>query len=344
MADNPQLLSVLSAALSQEFRPVVVRTVNRRAQLLSMLKVDSQWGGKNFAWDWEADGALAETYSEGADANNTGTDAVNTATLNWARYRTVFKVTGDTEAAAMSSNSPAGLLRPVLRNFTNGLLKTSSIMNIDLYSGGGGNAMVGMDTGFRGDNTYATVDRTQVGNATFRGNLIDPGALTDVSIDMVRKDIGNTIYTACGETPDLGVASPAVYYTFANKFSASQRFTTDTLQLASGKTIKFDASIDALTVEGCTIIKDKDATANRLYYINTRYVYVALLQQTQQLPNGNDLPPMQLDDGRGPMPYGMKVYELARTGDARKFTAQIKPVLAIEKPNACGVRVNFAVV
>jgi hypothetical protein len=47
------------------------------------------------------------------------------------------------------------------------------------------------------------------------------------------------------------------------------------------------------------------------------------------------------DDGMGTIPLQMKVVELARTGDARKFSMMVRPCLKVTRPNACGRLINF---
>lgn len=343
MGDSPQTLSAIKAALSVDFRPEVVRTVNRLARTLRMLRVEPG-SGQAFYKAIEFDGAVAETYSDGADVVNTGSDALAAFTLPWARYRANFKITGDTEAAAATSTSPADLMRPVWRSLQNGLRKVASVMNADVFSGGGGNAMVGLDTALRNDNTYGTIVRTGGGLTTFQGNEIDPGTPTDVTLDMIARDIGDTIYTASGEVPDLGVMSPALFYSVRNKFFPNQRYSTDILDLARGQ-VKLGYKVDVMDIEGCLFIKDKDATANQIYYLNTNHVYIVALQQVRDraFVSQYEQPDEALNDGNGPMPFGMKVFELGPTGDSRKFTAQIKPALVVERPNACGFRKNAQV-
>ena len=342
-----QTLTLLTNALSQELRPEVVRTINRTSVAMHLLRV-VPGSGKNESWDIETDGAVAETYTEGADVSNYGTDAVQPATLNRARYRSNFSITGDAQDAAMTSSSPAGLMRPVKRNFDNSLARLSSFMNIDVYAGGGGNAMVGLDTALRDDNTYATIDRTNGDNAGFRGNLIDPGTSTTVSIDQIRRDIGDTIYTKSGDAVgqvDIALCKPNIWYALAAKFDPGRRWTDSfkEMDLNRGR-IVLNGSVEAILIDGCYFIKDKDATANRIYYLNSRYVEVVAFQQVNDAlwPKTSEMQEMDLNDGGGAMPFGLKVYEIARTGDARKATLQIKPQLVVRRPNACGMRLNVS--
>jgi hypothetical protein len=51
---------------------------------------------------------------------------------------------------------------------------------------------------------------------------------------------------------------------------------------------------------------------------------------------------VDLDDGYGAFPLGMKTYPIARVGARRKVSTQVFLNLVVEKPNACGIRKNVA--
>lgn len=348
MGDVPQTATLIASALSQDFRPKIVRTVNRRSVALRALTVETG-GGKNVYWDWEGSGQIGESFSDGADAANFGSDSLNAAVLPWARYRSNFRVTGDAEDIAASSTSPQEALDLLARNMMNGFRVLAKTMNPDIFSGSaGGNTMVGLDTALRNDNTYAGVDRTQVANAGFRGNLIDPGSSTDITIDDVRRDIGDTIYTAAeDEGPDLAFMKPNLFYQLASKWDPNRRYNSDvSVNLNSGRQVVLDGSIGAIQIEGCTFIKEQDATANRIYYINSAYVRVMLLKRAplRNLPSPLEMGERSIDmnDGGGQLPYQVRIRELANQGDSRRLTMITKPCLLVEKPSACGLRLNVA--
>jgi hypothetical protein len=340
MADTSQTLSSILSALAQNFRPKIVRTINRRSVLLKTLPV-IPGEGKNIAVDVEFDGMVAETFSDGADASNFGSDALTPATLSWAMYRSNFHITDLAMATARTSLTPLSVLNLWGRNMVNAATKLASSMNLDSYSGAAGNAMTGLDTALRNDNTYMGIDRTQSANAGFRGNLIDPGVPTAPTLSQIRKDINTTIYSASGEQPDLAFCSPAIFNTLGDLFTELRRYNDGVreIETAKGK-ITLDASLGAIEFEGCVFIKDKDATANQIYYLNSNYVRFEYLPQQPEadvMTLGSDV---DLEDGFGPVPLGARFKKLATQGASERASMQTFINIVVEKPNSCGLRLN----
>jgi hypothetical protein len=287
-------------------------------------------------------------FADGAAVANSASDTQNAATLLWSRYRANFGVTGDAADMAATSTSPREGLRLIARNMLRGIRAMASLLNGHLFSGApGGNNVTGMDTAYRNDNTYATVDRTSGANAGFRGNMIDPGVSTPPTQDLIRKDIGDTIYSnSDSEGPDVAFSKPNVFYKVASLFDAQRRYNQDTLlaNLNSGRQIILDASVGAINIEGCTFIKDKDATAAQIYYVNTNYARVLLLPQAPPsgMPNLQTAPE-GLNDGGGALPYQLRVKALPDLGDEQRVTMIMKPCFQVESPITGGLRLNVAV-
>ena len=340
MADNPQTLSAVLTALAQNYRPRVVRTMNRRSVLLKTLPITSG-EGKNIGVDIEFDGMVVENFNDGDDATSFGSDAVSAATLSWALYRANFRVTDLARAAARTSKTPQGLLGLWGRNLVNATAKLSSNINSEAYVGtGAGTRMSGFGVAIHDSNTYMGIDRSQAGNAGFRGNVIDPGTLTKPTLDLVRGDINNTIYSVSGEQPDLAFCSPGVFNKLGSLFTELRRYNVATeINTAKGP-VKLDASVGAIEFEGCTFIKDKDAPAAQIIYVNSNYAHFEYLPQQDEaevLVQGQE---MGMDDGFGPVPLGVKFKKLSAAGSSEKATMQVFLNLVIEKPNTCGVRKN----
>lgn len=343
MADNPQTLAAVLSALAQNFRPQVVRTINRRSVLLKTLRVQPG-EGKNVAWDVELDGMVAEAFNDGDDATNFGSDGVNPATLSWALFRANFRLTDLAMSASQTSRTPEGLMDLMGRNLVNSATKLASFINPQLYNSSSG--LIGFDTALRDDNTYATIDRTQAANASFRGNKLDPGVATAPTLDQIRDDITVQIYKACGVQPDLAFCSPEVFRKIGSLFQEFRRYNQQTvgdMETAGGRAVSLDGSIGAIEFEGCVFIKDKDATQNRIYYLNSEYVHIEYLPQPQgAVLVRDDSTEMDMDDGFGPVPLGMRVKPLAITGSSRKISSQVFMQLVVERPNACGMRLNVS--
>ncbi len=329
-------LATATGALAQNLKPLVVRTFNSTAVLLRLLPYQ-QGAGKNVAWDAEAPGANGENFADGADVSAYGIDTPNMATLAWGLYRSNFKISNLGAAAAMTSGSPAGLLRPLARNMTNAARKLASVLSGVGYSGAGtGTTIAGLDVALDDDNTYGGINRASA--AFWRTNVFDPGSPTAPTIALLRADIG-AIYDASGEKPDLALVNTAGWNKVAGLFADRERYVKDTANL-SGRQVTMDASIDAIMVDGCLFVKDKDATAGEVLYLNTAYCHWEWLPPAMEI-----LPPeakvLQLEDSQGGLGAQAVVYPLARTGAAGKFTLEIQIQLVVEKPNACGVRRNL---
>ena len=342
MADTPQTLALL--ILAQQYAGDIVRTINRRAQLIRMIPI-IPGEGKNVAWAVEYDGAVAEYYADGADAANFGSDAQTQAILAWALARANARVTGLAMSSAATSQTPRGNVNLWGRNVQNSLATLAATINSGCFSGNGAASpkeITGLDTALGSTtNTYATIDRTSV--TYFDPYLVEPGSATNISQDQIRTDLAG-IYTACGEYPDLAVCTPAVFNSVLGMYDSRTQLVkqVDQIQTARG-TIQLSGNYRAMEVEGTMFIKDKDATAGQIYYLNTNYV--RLVPQVQPQYREMGLVPGEMvtaNDGFGPVPL-MAVFEaLAKTGDSQKYQAKTYIELCVSRPNACGLRKNVA--
>jgi hypothetical protein len=88
-------------------------------------------------------------------------------------------------------------------------------------------------------------------------------------------------------------------------------------------------------------VRDKDATANTIYNLNSEHVRVEYLP-----PDVPSLEPGNMDiaanDGFGSMPLGFMYEPLAKTGDSKKAQVKTYIQLVVDRPNACGKRVNVS--
>lgn len=337
MADTPQTLALITVA--QNYRNNIVRQINRRSALMRVIPI-VPGEGKNCAFVVEQDGAVSENYAEGADASNFGSDAQAEAILSWGLYRDNFKVTGLAMAAAATSRTPQGNVQLWARNLINASSKLASTINGVLFSGAGtGTTIAGLGVAI-GDatNTYAGIDRS---TATYwRPIVVDPGSLTAPTLSLIRDDV-RQIFEASGENPDIAVVSPAVFNVLGGLFDPQRQYASE-VTTARG-TVTLDMGFKGLVLDDMVFIKDKDCTANRIYYLNTNHVRIEYLPTAspgvakvleQQIP---------ADDGFGQLPLGLTYEALAKTGDADKAMVKTYLQLVVDKPNSCGCRKNVAV-
>lgn len=341
MADTPQTLALL--ALAQNYGGGIVRQINRQSTTLRLLPwVKGE--GKNCAFTTEADGAIGENFSDGADAVNFGSDAQASATQSWGLYRSNFHVTGLALAAAASSRTPEGVLALWGRNMVNAGAKLASVINAALFSGAGtGTLLAGLSVAIDDNNTYFGIDRTVGGNSYFRSTVVDPGVATAPTLALLRDDM-RQVYEASGMYPDIAVCTPSVFNKIVSLFDATRRYVQDVTTAAG--TVKLDPGLAAVEIDGCMFIKDKDCTANAIYYLNTQHVRIEYLPPKQpeqdmassmlvQVPGGTGV-------GFGGMPLGASIEPIAKLGDSSRIQLKTYLQLVVDRPNTCGVRLNVS--
>jgi len=319
----------------------IVRTINRRSATLRALRV-VEGTGQNCAWAAEGDGQVAEEHSEGAAASNFGSDAQKQAVLQWARARSNFRVTGSARRAARSAGAgPQGTRAVISRNMMNSSAAVASKINTRIFNGTGASDMpVGLDAAIGDDaNTYAGLDRTDVALAFWKPTVIDPGVLTDPTFALIRQD-RTKIFKASGENPDLAFCTPEVFDVIGGLYDSTRRYVKE-LNTARGRVV-LDAGFEGLELDGMVFLKDKDATQNRIYYVNSNYVEIQV-QQPDLDALGDVTANMPMDDGFGPMPLGIHCTKLAKDGDSDKYMCLSEYQLVVRRPNACGVRKNVKI-
>lgn len=340
MADVLQTAALITVA--QDYRGDMVRNINRRATALKVLKL-VPGAGQNVAQVAEGDGAIAEYYTDGATPTNFGSDSQSPAIWKWGLLRALFHTSDFAKRVAASSTSPEAGRNMVGRNMVNASAKLASYINGQIYVGTGtGNTIAGLDEAFDTGNTYGTIDRTDPANAFWLSNVFDPGTLTPLSFALIRKDLG-TIYDASGETPDVGFVSTDVYNAIAGLFDGNRRYLQE-IQTARG-TITLDAGYQALEIDGCQFVRDKDAPANSIYYVNSTYTtfeYLPLEAAVMDILARMEIE-LSLDDGYGPIPLGCVWEKLAKTGPSQQYQGVVNGALKVARPNSGGVRRNVAV-
>lgn len=335
MADTVTTLSLVT--LAQEYRGDIVRQINRRTVLLKLLNI-FRGEGKNCAFGPEADGQVAENYADGADAANFGGDVQASAVLPWGLYRSNIHVSDLSMDASAGASSPIGNRMLWARNVVNAAAKLGSQINAAGYNGAGtGTTIAGLDVAIGSvSNTYAGIDRSQGGNAYFRPYVVDPGVSTAITQAQIRTDI-QAIYVASGMNPDLAICAPALFNSIGATFDATRR-QIDTVATARGP-IRLDFGWSALEVDGTLFVKDKDATAGTIYYLNTNHVSFQYLPPTDPV---NAPVQVMADDGFGEVPLGMRFKKLATLGASERAQVSSTIQLVVDRPNACGVRKNAA--
>ncbi len=336
MTDSITSLDLIT--LAQEYRGDIVRQINRSTTFLKMVKIVAG-EGKNVAWATEGGGALGASYSDGAEITEFSRDVQDSAIMTWGLYMSQFHVSQLSMDAAATTNTPAGNMALWARNMQNAAAKLAAVINVACYTGAGTSGLLGgLDLAVAdATSTYATINRTTSGNAYFRPIVIDPGSSTAPTMALLRDDI-RQIYESCGENPDLALVNPAGFNKVGSLFDNTRRQVSDVVSVARGL-IKLDFGFAALEVDGTMFMKDKDATAGSLYYLNTNHVELQYLPSVHMsgLPQGETV----ADDGFGPVPLGMTYEMLAKTSTGEKAIVRASVQIKVDRPNTCGTRLHL---
>jgi hypothetical protein len=334
MAGDPQVLALI--VLAQNYRGDIIRQINRKAALLKMLKIEPG-SGKNVAWAAEGDGMFAESFAEGADVTEFGSDAQDPAILQWGMYRSNLHVSGLAMAAASTSGTPFGNIPLWGRNIANASGVLASKINMALYKGTGvGSTIAGLGVAIGSTtNVYAGIDRTT--RPYFRPIVTDPGSPTAPTIDSIRDHLGE-IYDASGEVPDIAMCPTNIFNTIGGLFQNQRRYIEE-VTTAQGR-IVLRGGYQGLEIDGCVFLKDKDATPNEIQFINTNHIWMeTLCPAGPPLPEGMEMQ-MQADDGFGAFMLALQYEMLAKVGDSTRAMVKCYLQMKCDRPNSCGVMKN----
>lgn len=341
-----QLVNLLVLGLS--YRGEIVRTINRSSLVLRIIRVEAG-SGESLNWPVEFDGATAEAVAEGADANTTGTDRQAGASVPWGAYMSTFHISELAERASSTIQNPTGANRAVARDIENSASTTASLINKHFYTGtykANPRQVEGLERAIGDDsNVYAGLDRADPKYALWRPHVFDDGKPTELSFSLIESDL-DAIYEASGFTPRMALVSVKTFGALRSLFGEKITYVRE-LGGARGP-VALDATEQGIEIGGCVFLRDKDAPAKSIFYVNPdeitlRYlpdVENASLIEELQKQSGVSIP---MNDGLGPIPLGMRWELLAKTGASSKYMGTVYPQLEVRRPNRCGVRRNLAV-
>jgi hypothetical protein len=339
-------LAAVSAALSQIFAPDFERQMNRLAVAAALIQAE-RGRGKNAAWDVEFSGATANAVEEGSDVDDTEftTDPAQPAVLNWAHYRQSFKISEtEVDAAATSIGTPEVLLDMFGERVLNAHHKLCSVINSDIYVGTGANAagipnLVGLFGGpLESSGVYASISRAQF--AEWSGNpLANGGVPRPLTTDLMAQ-LEQNVFTACGEPPDLWLASAGVLRKYESYFESIRRIVSD-----GRGPVEYGAGASNYFYKGAPVIRDRNCSAGRLVALNTAYVRMQFLPHVN---HGDALGygEKNLEGASGKIVTATqipaRIVLLAKTGDNLKASVKTTIQLVLKRPNACGYIADIA--
>lgn len=342
-----ETLAAVSAALSQTFEEQFVRQYNRLAVAAALIQAE-RGQGKNAAWDVEFSGAQADAVQEGSDVDESEftTDQPVPAVLGWSTYRQSFKLSeNEIDAAASSVGTPEVLLDMFGERVLNAHHKLCSRINVDIFSGTGTNAkgvptLVGIYGGpIEPTGVYATIDRGQF--PEWAGNVLANGGVQrPLTLDLMAQ-LEQNVFTACGEPPNLVLASAGVVRKYENFFESIRRVVSD-----GRGPMEFGAGAASLFYKGMPVIRDRNGPPGRLAMVNTGYLRMKFL------PHINPGDAVGYSESRLVSSSGgavqmatdipARIVLLAKTGDSVKASVKTVIQLVLKRPNSCGYIADIA--
>jgi hypothetical protein len=124
-------------------------------------------------------------------------------------------------------------------------------------------------------------------------------AAADFSFDAINTDLLTPMFKACGEMPSVIVCDPDTFPKYLRLYSGTgspflREFTlpgavTDD-RVYADRVVKIAAGMQAIDINGITVIRDLDCTANTSYALNLRYLYLTqLLEIPEVFLDANDM-------------------------------------------------------
>lgn len=334
-------LSNVANALSQRFASKLSRQFNRMSVVAAALPSEEGFG-KNVAWDAEFSGATAGSYAEGADVagGELNVDVLVPATLSWGHYRSAFKVSEtELDAASSSQGSADAILALLDERIMSAGSKLASVINSDLWVGtgtdGSGNPnIVGLHGGaLETSGIYAGVNRATY--VEWKGNVLANGGVARaLTVDLMDQMEAN-IFSASGVRPNLIVCDPATFRKYKGLFESVRRIE------GTGPIDRYDTSTSELFYQGIPILRDKDATAGTMSFLNTKDVKKIYLPSTKMAQS--DVFKTMMKEGVGSNGDGednftglpFKIAPLAKNGDSLTFF--VKSVLNLKVARPCSM-------
>ncbi len=278
-----EVLSDISAALSQTFERDLYHQFNRTATLLSQIEARPTTTGKTIAWDVEVTGSgtQATVVAEGSDvaAGEYQTDKPLPATLSHGIYRTAFQLSEtELKVAAISMGSPEALVDLLGDRMLTKMASLASLINQDLFTGtgtsGGNPNIIGLYGGAcDASTTYATIipGTYTEWQSTVLGNSSVDRPLT---VDLLNQ-AEEQIFRKCGRRPDFIMTSTGVRRKYQGLFEEIRRLQGGPYNLG----VEGDPAFMGIPVQ-----RDKDAPSKKLIMGCSEFLRIRFLP-----PLGNDI-------------------------------------------------------
>lgn len=290
-----QVLSDIAAALTLVYSKPCVNNIKRGSVLLSllpfMLSTDKTPSGTaKFSGASNPTGTAEGARKAYSDASH---EIEIPFTGAWAIYDGVISVSERAQAITRGNVAPqsvgaqgGSLLKGrVLDKYERIILGVGA----HLYSGSSSNQIVGVATAIDGTGTYEGIDPSTYTEWVSAENTL---AETSLSFTNLGTYLIDAIRALCNEKPTFIVTTPTVHRQIKALYGSTAVPYVSEMEIPGAnagdgrvtpdRVVRLSAGADVINFEGTPIVADSACTANTLYGINTRYMYM------QQLPYVRD--------------------------------------------------------
>lgn len=366
-----ELLSTIFSALPQVMQPELARQWNRTTYFLAQLNATpgaiGPGDGKNVAFDVEFTGSTAQTVAEGSDvaASEYNSDINEPMIMPWCTYRSSFQLSEQVvDACRTVSGGIPQEIRDLFQERILGcqatiarLIENDALIGTGV-DGSGNPALVGIfggalaATGIYGGLNPATYPE-------WAGNVLgNSGTLRTLTPALLENADAN-IFTAASVPWNLIVTTAGITSKYAQLFTTGAAFggglplvrMNDNPQSpVYGLGAPNDAMMqqDSLYFKGRRVFRNPVSPVNKLAMLNTDFIRLKYLPYRPSRAAAEYIQSVGLQGSSGgdrtvqSTGIGVRLSEIAKTGDSYKISMRATVAMAVIRRNACALLTDLS--
>lgn len=334
--------------------------IGRKAPLISRL-MKKRGSGKVVSNVIEIGGALITNTAEGSNAPAGSVDAETAYLLNFGAYDSTVTITQKARRASGTVNQPPSGTGTYQAKFVEQVAKRVVEIFVemegDLWGASGANELVSFyDSVGDTTNTYAGINRATPGNEFWQPNVFDDGVPTTATMDLIEGDLMEIMTNDFKPgQPDLVVVNPRVFKAIKSSLQGSVSYNSGMFSPNAIPKLGVQYGIEELAIGSTIIVQDAYAPLDSLLYLNSDNVWIEYMPYppdaaqaisdliTPEMLNAIRTALTEAGMSGDLMPLDMLIQELGATGSQDSAMLQCYPQVVVDRPNACGMRLNISV-
>lgn len=266
----------------------------------------------------------AESYTELQDVTSHSNDVEVALSLAWAGLRSNKKISDRALDVALSSESPADSQNQLGSRLREAVKDVVCLMANQCFRGNASGDIIGFDSQIEDSGSVGGVDRADSAYDFLRSKVnYQSGAIT-------LKQLRGYIHEredASGRKINYGVCNSSVFNILSGLFDSQRQFHMIPVSGPNGE-IVLRGGVDVIEVDGCQIVRDKNASDGKLYLLGEDSCELLILP-----PATGEL--VGVADGQGALPFSMRVTQLPADGMYKRFSVHTTAQLRVLNPFAC---------